>query len=404
MNILLAIGIAATIGFIGGKLFNQIKIPAVTGWVVMGVVMGGSVAGIFSQEILSHLEIIADLALGFIAFGIGEELVVSRLKRLGKSIIFMIIFEAFGAFFLVTCVTFGITHKLYEALILGAVSAATAPAATVMVIQELQAKGDLTTAILSIVAVDDAIALILYAFASSLAKIFIAPQAHFSLLSTFIKPAQEVFGALLLGCGIGALIVLLSHWIRSSGDFFVLIVVAILLNIGVSTSLGFSELLANMSLGATIANLSPKALRRISGAWQSSTPVLYIIFFCLAGAHLNIKLVSKIGLLGLAYTGARMAGKSFGASFGAKISNAPGVVQKFVGLSLFPQVGVALALAVVIRRDFGVYGVQGEALANTVINLLLFTTIITETIGPFLTRWSLIKSGEAKLKEAGQEA
>jgi len=404
MNILLAIGIAAIIGFVGGKLFNQLKIPAVTGWVVMGVIMGGSVAGVFSQEILSHLEVVSQLALGFIAFSIGEELVIPRLKRLGKSIALIIIFEAFGAFFLVTFVVFGLTHKIYQALVLGAISSATAPAATVMVIQELRAKGDLTTTILSIVAFDDAIALILYAFASSLAKIFIAPEAHFSFILTIIKPFEEVAGALLLGCGIGALVSFFSRWIKSPSDFFVATIAAILLNIGISTSLGLSELLANMSLGAAIANLSPRPLRRISGVWQNSTPVLYIIFFCLAGAHLNIKLISQIGLLGLAYTGARMAGKFFGASLGAKISNAPKVAQKFAGLSLFPQVGVALALAVVVKKDFGVYGPRGVAFANVVINLLLFTTIITEIIGPYLTRWSLIKSGEAKLEEAKEEA
>jgi len=195
---------------------------------------------------------------------------------------------------------------------------------------------------------------------------------------------------------IGALISFFSRWIRASADFFIIVITAILLNIGISTSLGFSELLANMSLGVTIANLSPRPLRRISNVWSTSTPVLYIIFFCLAGAHLNVKLISQIGILGLAYTGARMMGKFLGASFGARISGASKVIQKFVGLSLFPQVGVALALAVVVRKDFGTYGIQGELLANTVINLLLFTTIITEIVGPYLTKWSLTRAGEAK--------
>jgi len=395
MDILLAIGIAAVLGFIGGKLFNQIKLPAVTGWVVMGVVMGGSVAGVFSQDILSRTGIISDLALGFIAFGIGEELTISNLRKLRKSIAAIVVFEAFSAFFLVTLVVLAITHRLYEALILGAISSATAPAATVMVIRELKAKGDLTITILSIVAIDDALALILYAFASSIAKIFILPGMNFSIFSAILEPAEEIFGALVIGCGIGLLISFSSRWIRSSVDFFVIVVAGILINIGLSNSFGFSELLANMSLGMTMANFSPRLMRRISGIWSSSTLVLYIMFFCLAGAHLNVKLISQIGWLGLAYTGARMMGKFLGASFGAKISKAPRSVQKYAGLSLFPQVGVALALAVVVGRDFGGYGIQGKSLASMVINLLLFTTVITEIIGPYLTRWSLIKSGEA---------
>lgn len=363
--------------------------------------MGSSVLGIFSQGLLARLEIISDLALGFIAFGIGEELVIPKLKKLGKSIAAIVIFEAFGAFILVTFVVLAITHKLYQALVLGAISSATAPAATVMVIQELKAKGDLTTTILSIVAMDDAIALILYTFASAIAKVFIVPEAHFSIFSAIIKPIEEIFGALLLGCGLGFIISFCSRWIRSSVDFFVVVVTGILINIGISATLGFSALLANMTFGMIMANLSPRPLHRVSNVWRTSTPILYILFFCLAGAHLNVGLISQIGLLGLAYTGARMMGKFAGASLGAKISHAPEPAQKFAGLSLFPQVGVALALAVVVGKDFGAYGTQGQALASVVINLLLFTTVITEVIGPYLTRWSLIKSGEAKIGTSG---
>jgi len=148
----------------------------------------------------------------------------------------------------------------------------------------------------------------------------------------------------------------------------------------------------------SVANLDPKDLRRISQTWETANPVIYIAFFCLAGAHFNIRLLPQIGLLGLAYTGARMLGKVSGASFGARISQAPKVVQKYIGFSLFPQVGVALALAVVVGRDFGGYGMAGKSLAVTVINILLFTTIITEIVGPYLTKWSLVKSGESREK------
>ncbi|MBC7190293.1 cation:proton antiporter, partial [Candidatus Aerophobetes bacterium] len=346
MNILLAIGIATIIGFIGGKLFNQLKIPAVTGWVIVGVIMGSSVTGIFPEKLLSRIEIIYDIALGLIAFSIGEELIFPKLKQLGKKIAAIVIFEAFGAFFIVSSVVFLLTDSLPQALILGAVSSATAPAATVMVIHELKAKGELTTTIISVVAIDDAIALILYAFASSAARIFILPDAHISLLSMILKPFEEILGAVLVGCVVGLLVSFFSRFIKSSIDFFVVVIGSILITTGVSNFLEFSPLLANMSLGMVISNFAPRSLRRISNIWQSSTPIIYIMFFCLAGAHLNLKVISQIGILGLSYTAARMAGKFLGASFGAKISKAGKKVQRFVGLSLFPQVGVALALAV----------------------------------------------------------
>ncbi len=400
MNVLLAVGIAVVLGFVAGKLFARIKVPAVTGWVIMGVVLGGSVTGVFSEDILSRVGILFDLALGFIAFNIGEELRISQLRKLGKSIVCIVIGEAFGAFLLVTLVVMTITRNPAQALILGAVSSATAPAATMMVLQEVGARGILTTTILSVVAIDDAIALILYAIASSLARIFILPGFNFSIFSILLPPLEEIFGALLLGAGLGILVSLSSRWIRSSTDFFIVIIAVLLLNIGIASSFNFSPLLANMSLGMTVANLSPRPLHRIFNVWRTSTPVFYIAFFCLAGAHLNIRLLPQIGLLGLAYTGARMMGKFMGASFGARVSNAPSVVQKFIGFPLFPQVGVALALAVLVGREFASYGEAGRMLATLVINILLFTTVITEIAGPYLTRWSLIKAGEARIKEA----
>jgi len=396
MNVLLTVGIAIILGFTGGKLAKQLKIPMVTGWVIMGVIFGGSILGVFREDILQKVEIISDLALGIIAFSIGGELTVSNLKRLGKSIAVIVICESTGAFLFVSIITFLISRQLYTALILGAVASATAPAATVMVINEVKAKGDLTTIIISVVAIDDAMALIIYAFASSFAKIFISSGATITLGAVFINPIKEILGALFIGFIIGLLISLLGRWMRSRSDFFTLMVGAILLSLGLSSHFHLSALLTNMALGMTVANFAPRSSRSISNTWQIVTPFLYIAFFCLAGAHLNIKLLPQIGLIGLAYTGARMAGKICGASLGAKLSHAPQVVQKYIGFSLFSQVGVALALAIVVGRDFGGYGTAGKYLAVMVINILLFTTVITETVGPYLTRRALIRSGEVR--------
>ncbi len=395
MNTLSIVAVAIFFALLGGRILQYFKLPSVTGWVIMGVILGGSFLGVFKEEALRKVDLVSDLALGAIAFSIGSELLIPVLKRLGRSIVTIVVLEALGAFILVTTVTFLVTHKFYVAIILGAISSATAPAATVMVLKEIKARGDLTTTILSVVAIDDAIALILYAFASSVAKTFLSPGNALDFSSVLGRPGMEVLGSLFLGFILGFLISFLSRWIPSRGEFFAIIIGGILIGLGISKTLHFSELLTNMALGATLANLAPQKLETTSGAWETMTPFLYMAFFSLAGAHLNIRLLPAIWLLGLIYTGARMLGKISGASLGARLSHAPRAIQRYIGFSLFPQIGVALALAVVVGRDFLNYGPGGRYLAVIVINILLFTTIITETVGPYLTRWSVTKAGEA---------
>jgi NhaP-type Na+/H+ or K+/H+ antiporter len=399
MNVLLVVGLAVILSFLGGKIVNRLKIPAITGWIVMGIVFGGSVLGVFSDSVLNRVDLISDIALGVIAFGIGRELLISNLRRLGKSIAAIVLCEALGAFFLVMISVFLLTHRLYEALVLAAVSSATAPAATVMVLEETRSRGDLTTTILSVVALDDGIALILYAFASSIAKVLLVHERGLNFRTFLENPALEIFGALLLGGSIGLVLSLVVRRTHHRTDIFALTMGAILVSIGLATHFHLSGLLANMALGITFANLAPRSSRSIASIWEQATPFLYMAFFCLAGAHLNIKLLPQIGLLGLVYTGARMLGKVSGASIGAMVSHAPKVIQKYIGFSLFPQVGVALALAIVVKSDFVSYGIAGKNLALMVINLLLFTTVITEIVGPYLTKWALIKSGEAAKKK-----
>ncbi len=398
MNVLLVVGMAVILSFIGGKIVNRLKIPVITGWVIMGIIWGGSVLGVFSERILNRVDLVSNIALGLIAFGIGRELLISNLRRLGKSIGAIVICEALGAFFLVMISMFLLTHRLYEALVLAAVSSATAPAATVMVLEETRSRGDLTTTILSVVALDDGIALILYAFSSSIAKVLLVHKGGLVIQTILGKPGLEILGALLLGSSIGLVLSLVTRRTRSRTDVFAITIGAILVCIGLATHFHLSALLANMALGIAFANWAPRGSRSIASIWEHATPFLYMAFFCLAGAHLNIKLLPQIGLIGLVYTGARMLGKVSGASFGARVSHAPEAVQKYIGFSLFPQVGVALALAIVVKSDFINYGIAGRNLALVVINLLLFTTVITEIVGPYLTKWALVKSGETGKK------
>lgn len=395
MNALLIVGLAIALSFGAGWLIHKLKLPMVTGYVLVGVLLGSSVIGLFNTRALDRVGIVSDLALGVIAFSIGGQLKRDVFKKLGKSILYIVLLEALGAFVLVTTAMWFMTHKLYMALILGAVSAATAPAATVAVLQQYRAKGPLTTTILAVVGIDDAIALIIYAFASSIAKLFIGGGERFSLSAVVFAPFIEIFGALAIGLLMGGIVSVLSRSIRNQAQLLTLAASAILICSGIALRFHLSELLANMALAMAFVNLAPR--RRGNQVLDVVQLVGFPIiagFFCLAGARLDIGLLPKIGWIGIVYTFVRMTGKSLGASAGAHLAKAPAPVRKYIGFSLWPQIGVALALAIIAGKDFAPYGDRGHFLAALVINILLFTTLITEVVGPLMTRWAIGRAEE----------
>ena len=393
-NTFIIFGISILIGLFAGKLVAKIHFPLVSGYIFVGVLLGQSLLNIFSPSELVKLDLINDLALGFIAFIIGLEFSYDKLKKLGKTIISIVFFEAFGAFFVVTIAVLLFTKNIATALVLGAVASATAPAATVAVIKEVKASGDLTATILAVVASDDAVALIIYGFASSIAQGIFSSKESLSVIKVFIIPLLKIIMALGLGYIIALSLNYLIKRAKSDTELLIYLLAHILLVDGLATYFGLSELLSNMFLGMFVINKFPKKELKIKNTLDNFTPPILIAFFVLAGARLNIKLFPKIWLISLIYFFARAIGKVSGAFLGAKISHAKKVVQKYIGFALVPQIGVALALAIVIQRDFGNFGTAGEKLASLAINILLFTTIITETIGPALTKIALTKANE----------
>ncbi len=395
-NILLLLGIVSLLGLISGKLLNRMKVPAVAGYVLVGVILGGSVIGWLNASMLDSLGLVSELALGFIAFTIGAELEWGLIKRLGASIISIAVSEASGAFILVTIGMYLMLGNLPLALILGAVASATAPAATMMVLRETKAKGVLTSTLIAVVAIDDAIALILYGFASSIAKNLLDTHASPSLLNMFVSPALEILGALAVGISIGHLLSFAVKKVHLANDLIILVVGVVLINSGLAQVLHFSELLADMALGATLVNKVPNLSRRVVSSLEPITPPIYCMFFVLAGARLQLNLITQIGLLGLVYVLTRISGKVGGVYLGATLSHGPKVVRKYLGFGLLSQIGVAVGLAIIVAHDFppALYGAAGKQLSLWVINILLFTTIITEVLGPMLTKYAIIKSGE----------
>lgn len=375
---------------------DRYKIPAVTLYIIFGVIMGISLLKVFTDKTLSDLNFVSKIALGIIAFTIGSELDKNTLAKLGKSILIIAFFESFGAFIVVTGSLILFTnYPFYYALILGAVSSATAPAATVYVIRQYKAKGPLTSTIMGVVGVDDAAALIIFVFASVFASSFMK-GTNPSIIVIIFKPIIIIAISVLLGFLSGFVYNLIFRKIRDNEIIIMGIFAFLLIQLGISEKFDLSELLAIMSFGLYLANTNNNLTYRSKLNLDNISPILLPLFFILAGAQLNIKLIGKIGLIGLLYTAARMTGKILGASFGAVIGKAQKVVKKFVGFALIPQVGVAVALALTVKSKYGTgaYGQTGIDLSNIVINILLFTTIITETIGPFLTKTALTMAGE----------
>lgn len=394
ISILLIIGSAIIISLAAGKIGKNLRLPMVIGYVLIGVILGRSFLNILTPQVIEKMSIINDLALGIIAFIIGGELKFSRLKQVGKVIISIATFECLGAFFMVALLTYFFTRKIYLGLILGAVASATAPAATVAVINQYKARGPLTTTILGVVGSDDAFALIIYAFASSISYHLIA-HTSLPVLSLVLTPAKEIFFSLLIGAVMGIILSYFLRKMRTREEAFALTIGIIILAEGIAVQFNFSELLLVMVMAITGSNLTRKFDPVMNTINILGFPLI-ATFFCLAGTRLDIKLFPQIGLLGLLYLVARMSGKYVGASLGAALASAPSIIKKYIGLSLWPQIGVAVALAITVERDFASFGKIGHNLATVTMNILLFTTIFTEIIGPLATRFALTKAEEIK--------
>ncbi|KPU27632.1 potassium transporter [Caloranaerobacter sp. TR13] len=390
MNPFMSLGIALVLGILFGQLMNKYKIPAVAGYIIAGLIVGKSGLNIVNSEMIEKLSFLSDLALGIIAFNIGSELKIPVIKKLGKPIFIIAACESMGAFILVTSIMLLLKQGIGTALILGAVSSATAPAATVMVLKEYNAKGPLTSTLLGVVAVDDAICLMIYAVASSISKVFIKHEVV-TVYKVLVHPITEIVLSLLAGCIAGILLAYLIKISKKENEMLPFTTGVIILLIGVALKYNLSPLLSAMTLGIIVANISSNSRRAFSSIEMFSPPII-AAFFTLAGSRLDIALLPHIGLIGIAYLVFRILGKVLGASIGGMVSKAPLSVRKYLGFGLLSQVGVAVGLAIIVSREF-----PGTQLGSIVITILLATTIITEIIGPIATKNAIIKAKECNV-------
>ncbi len=417
METLLSISVALVAGLAMSRVAKLLKLPAVTGYLVAGLLVGpfclGALGipglGFTSLHQLEDLGIICDVALGFIAFAIGNEFRLSELKHIGKKALFIGIFQAVAATLVVDAVliafVFIIGGKLTlpVAITLGAIASATAPAATLMVVRQYKAKGKLTDLLLPIVAIDDAVGLVIFSVSYGIATAI--SQGSADIVSIVVEPLVEIVGSLALGLALGFLFSLCEKFFHSNSKRLSLAVTAVILTVALTQikfnigpiHVGFSSLLTCMMLATVFCNVcdfSAEIMER-TDKW---THPLFILFFVISGAELDLSVFADVAviIIGIIYIISRTAGKYFGAGISAKITKCEKNIVDYLGITLFPQAGVALGMAMTVLP----LGEDGVVIRN----IVLFGVLIYELVGPALTKWALTKSGDISPKEAGKTA
>jgi len=409
---LITLSIALLSGLLLSRLAKLIKLPAVTAYLVAGVLVGPFLLGAFdvpglgiSHEQITHFGIICDVALGFIAFSMGNEFRLAHLKNIGKQATIIGILQALVTALIVDAVLIGLHFiipdklSLSAAIVLGAVATATAPAATLMVVKQYKAKGKLTDILLPVVALDDAVGLIVFAISFGVAKSMSAGAV--SPLNIILEPLLEVVLSLGLGFVMGALFTFCEKFFHSRSKRMAVSVTFVLLTVGLSSlkfeiagiHVAFSSLLACMMLGSVFCNACDVSEELMDRADRWTAPIL-ILFFVISGAELELSVFGELPviIIGLVYIASRSFGKILGAGVSSKMTKCDPNIIKYLGITLLPQAGVALGMAIKATE----LGTEG----NIVRNITLFAVLIYEIVGPFLTKVALTKAGD--IKEEGK--
>ena len=409
MSTLLSVSVALLAGLLMTRLVKPLKLPDVTAYLIAGVLIGpyclGALGidglGFTSAEAVQGLALISEVALGFIAFSIGNEFRVTELKHTGKQAFVVGIVQAITATLFVDIALF-VVHLMMpdkltvpQLITLGAIATATAPAATLMVVRQYKAKGPVTNLLLPVVALDDAVGLIVFAISFGIARTLSSGSAD--IVSIILNPLIEIVGSLLLGGILGWLLTKLETLFHSNTNRMILTIAFVFLTVALSmlefhvgpVSVGFSSLLVCMMLGTVFCNLCPLSgdLMEKSDKW---TAPLFALFFVVSGAELELSVFADLAIVGIGvvYILFRSFGKCFGSSISTRWTKCPPSVCKYLGITLLPQAGVALGMCITARQ----LGAEGDLIRN----IILFAVLIYELFGPLMTRWALTKAGDIK--------
>ncbi len=412
MQTLLCLSISLIAGLMLSRVAKLLKLPAVTAYLVAGILVGpyllGSLGikgiGFISRADVESYSIICDVALGFIAFSIGNEFRLTQLKKIGKQATIIGILQAVITTAVVDIVLIALhlamphVLTLEAAIILGAIAAATAPAATLMVVKQYKAKGPVTDILLPVVALDDAVGLIIFAISFGIARAMNSGVVN--ITSVIVEPMLEVVLSLLLGAVMGVLFHICERFFHSRSKRLSVSIAFVLMTIALSkltftisgVHIAFSSLLTCMMLGTIFCNIcdfSEELMERVD-RW---TAPLFVLFFVLSGAELKLSVFTNLlmVLIGVVYILSRSAGKCFGAFVSAKIAKCDDKIVKYLGITLLPQAGVALGMAMKAEE----FGEIGEMVAT----ITLFAVLVYELVGPMLTKTALLAAGDINPEE-----
>jgi len=393
INYLLLAGIVIGLGFLIGKGTHLMKITGVVGYIFTGVILGPDVLGVVNLTDV-EIETMTNIALGFVAFIIGGELTVSLLRRMGRSIIAIIIGESIGAFFVVFLGVYLLTNNIPLSIVFAAMAPASAPAGTVAVIHEYKAKGKLTNAILAVVGFDDGLAILIYAF--SIAIVGVVLSGVFSVTNMVFEPLRDIGGAILLGCGVGLVFAIVFKRLIEREELIALSLTAIFLTAGLSVLLNVSLILSCMCLGMIIINLYPQDNKPVFDHVKSISLPVYILFFVIAGINLHLELLVSIGAIGIVYVICRSIGLIGGSYFAALVSKADPIIRNNIGLGILSQAGVAIGLSLIASHKLLELGYP--EIGTLIVTTVAATTVVFEIIGPLSARFAIMRSGEAQIK------
>ncbi len=412
MSILLSVSIALLVGLLMTRVFKPLKLPSVTAYLIAGILIGpyfmGQLGieglGFANHDAVEALGLVSKVALGFIAFSIGNEFRKEELQQIGKQAFVIGICEATAATIIVDIVMlvlhFMMPDKLSmsQVITLGAIAAATAPAATLMVVRQYKAKGPVTDLLLPIVALDDAVGLILFAVSFGVAKSLLVGQVDY--VSILINPLLEIICSLALGALMGWILTQLEKMFNSNTNRLNMTITFVFLTVAISmlefhigpAHVAFSPLLVCMMMGTVFCNICPLShdLMEKSDKWTSP---LFALFFVISGAELELGVFTDwaIVVIGVVYIVFRCVGKYYGAFFSAKSTKCSPTIQKYLGITLFPQAGVALGMSTIVAAE-PVFAAQGSLIRN----ITLFAVLIYELFGPVMTREALRRAGDIK--------
>lgn len=373
-------------GILGGRVAKKLALPSVSGYIVAGLILGPSFIDLVSSQDLHSLAFITDIALAAIAFSIGSEFLLSDMKKVGNKILLLTLAEVIGAVVVVFTVMFYLLNQSFEfSLIIASMSAATAPAGIVMVIRELRADGPLVKTILPVVALDDALGIMVFGVALSLAKMT-SGVAEFNAFQIVSAPLIEILGSLVLGFVLGLGLTYLAKKSIGRNELLKISLAFVLATVGAANFFSLSPLLTAMMMGGTLVNLMQNS-KRVFDTMNTFTPPINLLFFTLAGMSLDLRVLASVSVLGVGYIIARAVGKILGAGIGAKAVGESNTIQKYLGLSLLTQGGISIGLSVIVRNELPQF-------SQSIVTVILFSVLVYEILGPILAKIAITRAGE----------